>query len=234
MWPILIGAILLTYVGCDQNKNIIYDDECYPSETTVSGTYAPSCTFCSGSLIFAEEFDEFNLQTWEHIFDPNKEGFYTLVNSRRNSFTEDGVLFLRPSISSDQCATCKTNPVVTAAIRTTKSFSFRYGRVEMRAKLPAGDWLTPALWLLPASSVQYGPWPSSGHISIMHSRGNRILLHNGKNIGIQSANAGLSYGISQQSALIQNQFSRINESGYNRDFHFYQLEWTPGNKYNKP
>lgn len=34
-------------------------------------------------------------------------------------------------------------PVVTAKIRSKKSFSFKYGRVEIRAKLPKGDWIFP-------------------------------------------------------------------------------------------
>jgi beta-glucanase (GH16 family) len=41
------------------------------------------------------------------------------------------------------------NPVQSARIRTADSFSFRYGRVEAKAKLPKGDWIWPAIWLLP-------------------------------------------------------------------------------------
>jgi beta-glucanase (GH16 family) len=41
------------------------------------------------------------------------------------------------------------NPVRSARLRTVKSFSFKYGRVEVKAKLPKGDWLWPAIWLLP-------------------------------------------------------------------------------------
>lgn len=41
------------------------------------------------------------------------------------------------------------NPITSARMRTAESFSFKYGRVEVRAKLPRGDWLWPAIWLLP-------------------------------------------------------------------------------------
>lgn len=34
-------------------------------------------------------------------------------------------------------------PVVSAKLRTKKSFSFKYGRIEIRAKLPKGDWIFP-------------------------------------------------------------------------------------------
>lgn len=41
------------------------------------------------------------------------------------------------------------NPIISARLRTISSFSFKYGRLEINAKMPAGDWLWPALWLLP-------------------------------------------------------------------------------------
>ena len=89
------------------------------------------------------------------------------------------------------------NPVKSASVRTAESFSFKYGRVEVRvhmhtthythshilththththtqvkAKLPRGDWLWPAIWMLPRWDA-YGKWPSSGEIDIMESRGN--------------------------------------------------------------
>lgn len=63
------------------------------------------------------------------------------------------------------------NPVMSAKITTTESFKFKYGRVEVKAKLPKGDWLWPAIWLLPRHN-EYGNWPASGEIDIMESRGN--------------------------------------------------------------
>jgi beta-glucanase (GH16 family) len=63
------------------------------------------------------------------------------------------------------------NPVRSARLRTVNSFAFQYGRVEVKAKLPRGDWLWPAIWMLPKNN-EYGNWPSSGEIDIMESRGN--------------------------------------------------------------
>ena len=63
------------------------------------------------------------------------------------------------------------NPIRSARLRTAKSFSLKYGRVEVRAKLPKGDWLWPAIWMLPTYQ-EYGTWPVSGEIDIMESRGN--------------------------------------------------------------
>lgn len=41
------------------------------------------------------------------------------------------------------------NPVQSARISTAGRFHIKYGRVEVEAKLPVGDWLWPAIWLLP-------------------------------------------------------------------------------------
>jgi len=41
------------------------------------------------------------------------------------------------------------NPIMSARVRTAESFSFTYGRVEVKAQLPKGDWIWPAIWMLP-------------------------------------------------------------------------------------
>jgi len=63
------------------------------------------------------------------------------------------------------------NPVQSARVRSADSFTFKYGRMEVRAKLPKGDWLWPAIWLVPRHNT-YGQWPASGEIDIVESRGN--------------------------------------------------------------
>lgn len=55
MWSIVAGVLTLASLSA----------ACAPSITTVSGTFAPQ-TVCSGELIFADEFDEFNLEKWQH------------------------------------------------------------------------------------------------------------------------------------------------------------------------
>ena len=57
------------------------------------------------------------------------------------------------------------NPVQSARLTTRKSYSIRYGRIEVRAKMAQGDWLWPAVWMLPVKDV-YGAWPVSGEIDV--------------------------------------------------------------------
>jgi hypothetical protein len=62
-------------------------------------------------------------------------------------------------------------PVRSARLTTKGKKSIRYGQVEVVAKMPKGDWLWPAIWMMPEESV-YGDWPKSGEIDIAESRGN--------------------------------------------------------------
>lgn len=57
-----------------------------------------------------------------------------------------------------------------ARLKTKGLFSRRYGRIEIRAKLPAGKGIWPALWMLPEDAT-YGGWAASGEIDIMENRG---------------------------------------------------------------
>lgn len=71
-------------------------------------------------------------------------------------------------------------PVKSGRINTKKGATIRYGRVEVTATLPEGDWLWPAIWMLPVNNV-YGPWPASGEIDIVESRGNNHTYAQGGN-----------------------------------------------------
>ena len=55
-----------------------------------------------------------------------------------------------------------------ARINTRDRFAFKYGRIEARMKLPSGQGLWPAFWLLPQDDV-YGTWAASGEIDVMEA-----------------------------------------------------------------
>jgi beta-glucanase (GH16 family) len=78
---------------------------------------------------------------------------------------------LECSILSNITSRAIIPPVRSARLTTQGTKSIQYGRVEVTAKLPQGDWLWPAIWMMPEDSA-YGPWPLSGEIDIMESRGN--------------------------------------------------------------
>ncbi|CAK5275550.1 unnamed protein product [Mycena citricolor] len=122
------------------------------------------------------------------------------------------------------------NPVQSARLSTILSAkgdesglsrgSLRYGRVEVRAKMP----LWPAIWMLPVNNT-YGPWPASGEIDIVESRGNGIQYTNrGANYVQGSLNWGPTPGLNG----VGKSYSWWTEKrqAFSSGFHTYTLEWT--------
>jgi len=99
-----------------------------------------------------------------------------------------------------------------ARILTMNKYAFTYGKVEVRAKLPAGVGTWPAAWML-GSNLNTAIWPACGEIDIMEHRGSELnkifgtLHYPGRSGG--SAD-GSTYVISNATT----------------DFHIYSLEWT--------
>merc|ERR1712072_625154 len=127
--------------------------------------------------------------------------FEWTTDTDENVFIQDGMMQIKPTLqdpklmetnnvinllkdgscSSDIWSNCVAvtnttngtvvNPVKSGRVSTKTGASIKYGRVEVEAKLPAGDWLWPAIWMMPVNNT-YGPWPASGEIDLMESRGN--------------------------------------------------------------
>lgn len=68
-------------------------------------------------------------------------------------------------MKSDKSGKNAIQPVQSARISTMNSTAIAYGKVEVRAKIPRGDWLWPAIWMLPKDN-KYGAWPLSGEIDV--------------------------------------------------------------------
>ncbi|KOS21087.1 Beta-1 [Escovopsis weberi] len=115
-------------------------------------------------------------------------------------------------------------PTKSGRINTLKGAKLRYGRVEVTAKLPQGDWLWPAIWLLPVNDT-YGPWPASGEIDIMESRGNNHTYAQGGNNIVSSA---LHWGPdpANDAWWKTNNKRQALHTTYANGFNTYGLEWS--------
>lgn len=115
-------------------------------------------------------------------------------------------------------------PVTSGRIHTRKGASIKYGRVEVTAKLPKGDWLWPAIWMMPAKDT-YGAWPRSGEIDIMESRGNNYSHPQGGNDVISST---LHWGPNPANDgwWRTNVKRRALHTTYSDKFHTFGLEWS--------
>jgi beta-glucanase (GH16 family) len=76
------------------------------------------------------------------------------------AFVKDGFLYLKGIVSNDPTDTSKYK---TGCIQTKGKFSFKYGKLEVRAKLSQGQGSWPAIWLL----GETGAWPNNGEIDVM-------------------------------------------------------------------
>jgi beta-glucanase (GH16 family) len=114
-------------------------------------------------------------------------------------------------------------PIQSARIRTVNSFSFKYGKLEVRAKLPKGDWIWPAIWLLPTYN-SYGDWPASGEIDVMESRGNQNYAAGGINQFGTTLHWGPFYP--HDPFQLSHTTYTLPSGDFSDDFHIFGLEWS--------
>ena len=169
-------------------------------------------------LLWNDEFDgsSIDLQKWEHEVNAQGGGnnelqYYT--DRAENSYLENGQLIIK-AIKEVYTGPEGTRDYTSARLRTKNKGDWKYGRFEIRAKLPFGQGLWSAIWMLPTDWV-YGGWAASGEIDIMELLGhetNKVYgtLHYG---GVWPANVhtGTSYTLAS--------------GNFSEDFHLFTLEW---------
>ncbi len=135
----------------------------------------------------------------------NELEWYT--NRQENAVVQGGVLKIiakRENFSGKQ--------FTSARLLTKDKFSFTYGKVEVRAKLPAGVGTWPAIWML-GNNINTAGWPACGEIDIMEHRGSHI-----NTIGAALHHPGHSGGNADVGTVVI--------SNATTEFHKYGLEWT--------
>jgi beta-glucanase (GH16 family) len=65
------------------------------------------------------------------------------------------------------------SPYTSTRLISKNKFAFTYGRVDVRAKIPAGQGTWPAIWML-GSNINTVSWPACGEIDIMEHRGSEL------------------------------------------------------------
>jgi hypothetical protein len=182
---------------------------------------------------------------------PSNGEFQQTTDTDENAFVKDGRLYIKPTLQDaalvdndhvidlrghgctgtrwEDCVTSTNttngtivNPVKSARINTKLSASIKFGRVEVVAKLPSGDWLWPAIWMLPRDK-KYGDWPRSGEIDIAESRGNNWTYYQGGNNVVSSA---LHFGPNEHNDgwWRNNVKRRVLHTSYSDDFHTFGIE----------
>lgn len=139
----------------------------------------------------------------------NNEKQYYTEKDLDNARVEDGHLLIEAS--EEQMGQMD---YTSARLVTRGKYSFKYGRVEVRAQLPSGRGTWPAIWMLPAENT-YGGWPKSGEIDIMEHVG-----YNPDSIFGTVHTEAFNHKIGTQ------QGGQIMLPDAESAFHVYEIDWT--------
>ena len=166
-------------------------------------------------LVWFDEFDgngTINTNNWNYETGGGGWGnqeVQNYTNSLNNIYKENGILKIKVIKESN-------NTYTSARITTKNKFDFKYGRVDIRAKLPslAGTW--PALWMLGAN-IDSVSWPSCGEIDIMEQFEDKSYVQSTCHWQSSSTTdyAPVSYGLPVD----------LNTP---TEFHVYSLIWAEG------
>src|SRR5512146_277061 len=85
----------------------------------------------------------------------------------KGSLAITAIEYIDPSTSGLNCTYCMYS---SARLLTRDRYTFQYGRVEARLRLPVGQGVWPAFWMLGEDLPQVG-WPRCGEIDIMENKG---------------------------------------------------------------
>jgi beta-glucanase (GH16 family) len=167
------------------------------------------------SAAWADEFDvngapDANKWTYDvggSGFGNNELQYYT--NTTNNAAVKDGLLTI----------TAKKEPFQGMAYTSSRMVSktgseMLYGRIEVRAKIPAGTGTWPAIWMLP-NDYAYGAWPNSGEMDIM------------EHVGYDQGNVHFSLH-TQLNNTTNSKTSTLNMPTLSTEFHTFREDWTPG------
>ena len=172
-------------------------------------------------MVWNDEFDgpKLDYSKWEievNAFGGGNNELQIYTDRRENVRIEEGRLILQAR--KDNHGIAGTVRVYSSGrIRSKNRGDWKYGKFEIRAKLPGGQGVWPAIWMLPTDEV-YGTWSSSGEIDIVEFKGQEPgviwgTLHYGK-----------QWPDNKHSG---SQFRRP-DVDFTRDFHTFTLEWEGG------
>ncbi|HEU0111741.1 MAG TPA: glycoside hydrolase family 16 protein [Flavisolibacter sp.] len=168
------------------------------------------------NLIWADEFNyqgvpdstKWDYDTGGHGWGNNELQFYT-KSRLQNARVENGNLIIE-AIKE----TYEKNGYTSARIISKNKGDWKYGRIEVRARLPKGKGIWPAIWMLPTNWV-YGNWPKSGEIDIMENVG---YLPDSVFGSVHTAAFNHGIGTQKTGGVLRKDLSD--------SFHVYAIEWT--------
>ena len=176
-------------------------------------------------LTWSDEFDGPNGSApdpskWTHDLGGGGWGnreLETYTDRVQNASIQDGMLVIRGLRETNAGKDGVQRDYTSARLRTQGLFSQVYGRFEARIKIPSGQGIWPAFWMLGNDIDKAGGWPNCGEIDIMENIGREPSIihgtvHGPGYMGAKGIGAPFSLPGSQRVA---------------DDFHVFAVEWEP-------
>jgi beta-glucanase (GH16 family) len=138
------------------------------------------------------------------------------TNRPQNVRLENGNLVITATKEDYTGADGVSRSYTSARLRTLGKFTQKYGRFEARIKLPQGQGMWPAFWLL-GDDINTTGWPGCGEIDIMENVGHDMSKVYGTIHGP---------GYSGASGISAN-YTLPNAQKFSDDFHVFAVEWEP-------
>ncbi len=179
--------------------------------------YTTPESYAGMSLVWQDEFngDQLNTTDWVHETGTGANGWGNneLQYYRpENTSVQEGYLVITAKKEQFQ-----GREYTSSRIKTQGKQSFQYGRVDIRAALPQGQGIWPALWMLGSNITTVG-WPACGEIDIMElvgGTGKDNTVHGTIHWSNAGNYANYGKGYSLQSGIFAD------------EFHVFSMEWTP-------
>jgi len=192
---------------------LINDDGAQPVD---DAGYTTPNSYTGYTLAWSDEFDGTQLNTSDWNYETGGSGWGNQESQYYRSGTKNAEVaqgYLRITAKEE---TYLGAPFTSARLTTQGKQSFKYGRIDIRAKLPYGSGLWPALWMLGDNISSVG-WPACGELDIMELIGgdgyNDQTVHgtgHWRNNGQQA-----SYGST----------SSLTSGKYADEFHVFSVVW---------
>ena len=173
-------------------------------------------------LVWADEFDQPNgsppnATNW--VYDLGGDGWgnnelQTYTDRRVNSRIENGHLVIEALQEKFKGKDGKTRDYTSARLKTLGKQSWAYGRIEARMKLPRGQGIWPAFWMM-GDNIRTLGWPTAGEIDIMENIGKEPSIVHGTIHGPGYSGAG---GIGGSYTMPDGKIIAD-------DFHVFAIEW---------
>ena len=166
------------------------------------------------TMIWSDEFDgpEINNNNWTFEIGTGNGGW---GNNELQYYQEDNTSIIDGNLVIEaRRQTLENSNYTSSRLITRGKQSFKYGRVDIRAVMPEGQGIWPALWMLGSNHSQVG-WPTCGEIDIMEMIG-----------GEEKDNVVHGTAHWNQGGVVSYGQSMTNESGkLSEEYHVYSIIW---------